>query len=119
MNKLIQQELNNCNVAIIPKFDDSITTLYIERGIRKITEIQFEVGKYYQIELEDILIHPTDNFILHSQWNNNVVPKNYIMNVEIIEIMGKMIKVRGTSIPSYSTWVGWLPKDLIHIKNLL
>lgn len=118
MNKLIEQELNKCAVAIIPKYNNELV-LNIPKGTKSVTEIQFELHRFYQIELENILLNPPDNFIFHIQWNNNILPTDKVMNVEVTEIMGKMIKVNGSGVTSFSVWNGWLPKDLVRIISLL
>ena len=119
MNKLIEKELNNCKIANLPAFNENTTDLTIFKGIRNISDVKFEKDRYYRIQLADYLIHPNDNFILHIQWNNGIIPKDKIMNVQILEVMGnKMIKVLGTGF-SNSMWEGWLPVDSVDILNIL
>lgn len=119
MNKLIEKELNNCKIANLPAFNENTTNLTISKGIRNISDVKFEKGRYYRIQLADYLIHPNDNLILHTQWNKGIIPKDKIMNVQILEVMGnKMIKILGTG-SSNSMWEGWLPVDSVDILNIL
>ena len=37
--------------------------------------------------MKDYIVHPYDGFNLHIQWNNNIVPKDDEMNVEVLEVM--------------------------------
>ena len=37
------------------------------------------------------------------------------MNCEILQIMGKMIKVNAIGIGTNNTWLGWLPRKSMHI----
>ena len=119
MNKLIEKELNNCKIAYIPSFDENTTFLNIVKGTRNISDVKFEKGRYYRIQLADYLIHPNDNFIFHIQWNKGIIPRDKVMNAEILEVMGsKMIKILGVGL-SGSMWEGWLPVDSVDILNLL
>ena len=117
MNKFILDELNKCSTAIV-NFSECDTIIHIPKGIRDSNKLEFSVGNYYSIQLKDYLIHPSDNFIFHIQWNNGNIPKDSIMNVQILEIMGKMIKVYGSG-ESNTVWQGWLPIDSVDILNIL
>ena len=37
------------------------------------------------------------------------------MNCEIVQIMGKMIKVNAVGVDTSNTWSGWLPRKSMHI----
>lgn len=116
INPLIEKELNEIKVANVPEIDSY--EFVISKGTRSVSEIVFEKGKYYCIELKDYIIHPYEGFNLHVQWNNNIPPKDIVMNVEVLDIMGKMIKVTGTG-SSGIVWTGWLPISSITILNIL
>lgn len=120
MNKLIEKELKNISVAILPEYDNNTTEIFISKGTRSADYLSFEKGRYYKIELNDILLNPEkESLILHVQWNNNIIPKDKFMNVEVLEKMGNMIKVSGTGVNSVNSWSGWLPIDCVKILNLL
>ena len=118
MNELIKKELQNIHVAELPDYDDSTLQLKIPRGTRDADRIQFEKGKYYKIELANYIVHPYEGFNLHVQWNHNIIPKDTIMNVEVLDIMGKMIKVTGCG-DSNVPWTGWLPIISVKLLTLL
>lgn len=120
MNPLIENELKSTKVANVPNYETTTKEIVIFKGTKNMNNISFEVGKCYQIVLNSRLTDPDDvSITLHSQWNNNVVPKDEVMNVEILEIMGDMIRVHGTGIGSMSSWAGWLPISNVKISKLL
>ena len=119
MNELIKKELQNCKVALIPNLDDDATLLLIPKGTRNCTEIVFEKGKFYKVRFANYIVHPYEGFNLHIQWNNNIPPKEDIMNVEVLEIMGKMIKLNCTGCEHNSVWVGWVPISSVTILNII
>ena len=114
MNVLIKKELDKVKVANV---QESGNTIYV-KGTKLLNQIQFEKNKYYRIELKDYLVHPYEGFNLHIQWNNNIAPKDCIMNIEVIDTMGKMIKVTGCG-ESGIVWTGWLPISSVSILDLL
>lgn len=119
MNEIIKEQLKLLKVAEIPEFDDNTTEIAIPKQEAK--EYNINVGKYYLIELENYIINPPETFTLHINWNNNIVPKDKYMKVEIVGIMGKMIKVNGVGydfvnkIDLNTMWEGWLPRKAITI----
>ena len=119
MNQLILKELNNCNVAILPDSFENCDQLTIPKGVRDVSKMHFEIGKYYKIHMQDYIVHPYEDFTLHSQWNNNVIPKDADMNIQVLEIMGKLMKVNGMCVPSFTPWSGWLPINSVDIVGLL
>ena len=87
MNKFIEKELDKCKIANIPEYDKDTTHLIITKKI----PISLESNKYYLIELENYIIHPSDNFTLSTNWNKGIIPKSkYIVGTPINKI-GKMI----------------------------
>lgn len=124
MNNIIKEQLNKCKVAYIPPFDDNTTLIHI-KPISKIESNQVLLNHYYLIELEDYIINPPPNFDLHINWNNNIIPKSKGMKCEIIQIMGKMVKINGVGFDLINNndlnviWGGWLPmKSFKVIKEL-
>lgn len=115
MDKIIKEQLNKCKVANIPFFDDNTTEIIIQRGDNAIIKDDLILNHYYKIEVEDYIIKPYDGFNLASNWNNGVVPKDKVMNCEITQIMGKMIRVEAVGVNTNNSWSGWLPRKSIHI----
>lgn len=122
MNKFIQEQLNKCEHASIPVFDNDTTVLYIPKYVPK-KELKLEEGKYYQIEIADYIVHPTDSFTLSVNWNGGTNPPSHVMNVLVVKAMGKMFKVEGVSFDDSTqsvlncTWTGWLPLTGIKIRS--
>lgn len=117
MNKIIKEQLEKLTNVVLPSYDDNTTEIIIPK--QDVEEIDFELNKYYHIELEDYIIHPFEGFNLHQNWNHNIIPKDKRMNVEVIQLMGKMIKITGVGENSLNTWEGWVPKKSIKILNTL
>ena len=120
MNEIIKEQLSKCKLAQIPSFDDNTTTLVLHK---REPEKDPELNHYYIIELEDYIVNEPDGFTLSSNWNKGSKPKYSYYRVEIIQLMGKMIKVRGigydpvTDTDYLELWAGWLPRSGFHIKK--
>lgn len=119
MNILIDKELKNTKICKLPQYCDDTNHIIIEKGVRDKDSIELEVGKYYQIQLKDYIVNPPDNFTLHVQWNNNIIPEDNLLNVEVKQLMGKMIKVSGTGVNVKCIWTGWLPEESFIIEKVL
>ena len=119
MNSLIKAELNKVEIAQLPDYNDDTLNIIINKGTRDVNDIKCSKGGYYHIKMKDYIVHPYDGFNLHIQWNNNVVPKDDEMNVEVLEVMGNMIKVSGTGVNIQTQWTGWLPVKSIEVIKVL
>ena len=106
MNKFILEQLNKVRNVDLPKYDVSTTNIFIPKdsGSGNI------VGNTYKIELEDYILHPYSGFTLHENWNNNIIPTDSIMNIEVVDQMGKMLKINGIGIHDGKVWSGWIPR---------
>ena len=116
MNLFIEKELNKCIIAKPQKVSD--ISFIINKIDNQSTLTDLEVGHFYIIEVEDYIIHPYDGFTLHNNWNNGVIPTTRKMQAEVIQIMGKMIKVNARCEDGL-LWVGWLPRKSITIKTVI
>ena len=124
MNKIIKQQLSSCKVANIPEFTDDTTELFILKNSTAAVN-SYHLNKYFQIEIADYILYPSPEFTLAANWNNGSNPPSKIMNVEVINIQGKMVQVSGVSFDPTNPaaapyfWQGWLPqKGLKIIKQL-
>lgn len=121
MNKLIKEQLNKCNTARLPKFDDDTTHLLI----KKYEPVSVLVGGCYIIEISVSVLNPTTNSLLASNWNNGSIPKHTHYKCEVEKILGSMIKINGlaynisTATDINEMWSGWLPLDGIEIIEKL
>jgi len=125
MNRLIIEQLNQCQKAQVPPLNGDETVIYIPKGAAIIPQ-RVEQGGYYIISLEPYVINPPDGFTLHDNWNNGVAPKQNTMQCVVEMVMGKMIRINGIGFDrakqSYidgTEWCGWLPeKSITIIKRL-
>lgn len=118
MNKLIKEQLNNVKIANVPDYSDTDGTMLLKKLDIK-TDVGFVQGKSYNVELKDYIVHPYEGFTLHTNWNNDIVPTDTEMAVEVIQLMGKMIKVRGIGVNDGKFWVGWVPMSAVKIKEVI
>ena len=64
-------------------------------------------------------------FTLHDNWNKGIPPKHNFLKVEVLQIMGKMIKVNSIGYDyinqrdTSDLWEGWLPRKAIKIIEVL
>ena len=93
MNKYIKEQLKKVRRAKIPTFDDTTTTLVIEK--LNSAELTIQVGHYYIVELQNYIINPPPNFTLAANWNNGISPKSKYLNCYVKKIMGKMLCIDG------------------------
>ena len=115
MNHFIEDELNKCVSAKSEKIKDN--TFLIRKNIEELpTDI--EQHHFYQIEVEDYIIHPYKGFSLHEDWNNGIPPTSKNMQVEVDQIIGKMIHINALGDDGL-IWNGWLPRKSIKIKRMI
>lgn len=124
MNKVIEDQLKKVKVANIPKYDETTTHLIIPKKEGSY-EVDFQIGHNYIIQLEDYLIKPFEGFNLHDNWNKGKPPIHTFLKCQVIEIMGKMIKINsiGYDMKTHKDipdiWEGWLPRKGIKIVEVL
>lgn len=115
MNKLIKKQLEKCKVAAIPTYDDNTIHIIIPKTAAS-NEASFIPNKYYLIEINNAVLY--DN-VLAANWNNNLFPPENQMNVCVIQLLGKMVKLDCVGANNNKAWAGWLPiKEIKIIKEL-
>lgn len=124
MNKYIWDQLQKVTVADLPPYDQNTTKLVIPKKEGLPTQGEpssFIPGHFYIVELEDYIVHPPENFSLHQNWNNNVVPQVRGYRCYCVQLMGKMVKIDGVGYDWKShtelntAWSGWVPLKSIKI----
>lgn len=123
MNKFVKQQLLKCTQAIIPAFDDTTTNILISRYDK--ADLSIMLNHWYILELADYVINEPPNFTLSSNWNNGTKPKHKYNKAEVIQIMGKMVKINcigynmqeDKNIPD--VWEGWVPEKAIKLIKYL
>lgn len=108
MNPLIENELKNIKIARVPEFNKDTRFLIIKKGIRELDEVRLEMGKFYQIEIDNNIKEYCDK-----------IPPDRLMNVEICDIINDVVKISGTGHNNKLYWCGWLPLKGIKITNVL
>lgn len=109
---------NEINFKDIDKFDHFVLKKDMNSDINNSTSL---INKTLIIELASYIINPPANFDLHKNWNHNIKPTDRFMLCEVIQDIGKMVKIRGVGYditfdtPLEQLWEGWVPKKSITI----
>jgi hypothetical protein len=125
MNPLIKDQLSKVRRVKLPPFDDTTQVITVQRGDVRTISDTLQEDCCYLISVEDYILNPPDGFTLHTNWNNNTVPKHKVMKVDITKIMGKMVKVNSVGYDMKNhldlpdMWSGWLPRKSITIIEVL
>lgn len=118
MNKFVKQELEKLN-DILPYWDENTTHLVISNrsGVAYYRDKEYSIkaGNRFTIKIENYIINQPPNFLLAENWNGGTVPPEEILDVEVIQIMGKMTKVKAVGKCTRISWEGWLPNKSFKI----
>ena len=124
MNPLIKEQLKKIHRVKVPSFDENTQTITLLKSDIQSTD-SLQENRCYLISVEDYILNPPEGFTLHSNWNNNIVPKHKFMKIDVFKIMGKMVKVNSVGYDMKhqtdftDVWSGWLPrKSITIIENL-
>lgn len=116
--QLIQDQLNKVIYADLSNYDDKTNTYHIP----KINQIKLQINHSYIIRIKDSLY---SNEVLKSNYNQGKTPSYKCYLIDIISILGKIIKVNGveydleTNQPLNNLWSGYLSiKDIEIIKEM-
>lgn len=103
----IVAQLNDLGIEVTDDADEYI--------IQKEDKIIPQVGHCYSVEVESYIVHPFEGFTLHDNWNNGIAPTDIRMNMEVLQILGKMIQVHCIGQTDRKLWDGWLPIKSVRI----
>ena len=123
INPLIKEQLDKITKIELPNFDDERIISIKKTG--SYSDSYFNVGDCYLICVEDYILNPPNGFTLHSNWNSNKIPKHKFMKIDVLQTMGKMVRVNSIGydfknhIDTGDMWEGWLPKKSITIVEKL
>ena len=118
MNKFIKQQLQNIKVAEIPDYKDSDGVILFKKIDSKSSQGLLQGGSYH-VRLANYIIHPYEGFTLHANWNNDIIPTDNEMKVEVLQVMGKMVKIRGIGVHDSKFWTGWIPIKSLDIIEVI
>lgn len=117
LNSIIKEQLGKIKLAQLPEYDENTRTLHIPCGIKDITKSStYQLNRCYIVELAEYILNPPPDFSLASNWNHGSIPKSKYYYAEILQIMGKMIKITGcgydinTRSRTNDVWEGWVPQ---------
>lgn len=118
MNKLIKKQLDAVQIADLSHFNPEDNSYFIpqKKGIK------LEVDHAYLIYLKDSFFY---NDIVKKNWNNDKLPADRYLKIEIAQIMAKMIKVMSIGYDFLNKkdtnkfWSGWIDLHDIDILATL
>ena len=124
MNKVVEEQLKKVKVANLPPYNEDTLHLVIPKSN---TEVKSDlvVGNCYLLQLEDYIVKPFDGFSLHDNWNKGIPPKHNFVKAEIVQIMGKMVKINSigydfmSKVDTTDVWEGWVPRKSFKILEVL
>lgn len=117
MNKFVKKELEKLG-DLLPYWDDNTTHLVIlnRSGVAyRDKEYTIKKGNRFTIKVENYIINQPPNFSLAENWNGGTTPPEEILDVEVVQTMGKMTKVLATGKCTKIKWEGWLPNKSFKI----
>ena len=124
MNLIIENQLKKTKICNVPEYDETTTHLFIPKQ-GTYTYSPVHENSSYIIQFENYILHPSEGFTLHENWNKGVAPTSSIMQVKVLKIMGKMVQISGTGYNmntktcTEDQWTGWIPIKSIHILEVL
>lgn len=89
MNKIIKEQLDK--IEGLPPYDDNTTELIIPKSSTNPNDLK--IGNMYVLKLAVYIINPPSGFLLADQWNKGITPKSEYIRCEVLQMMGKMIRV--------------------------
>ena len=116
--QIIKNQLNKVVYADLSNYDEKTNTYYIP----KINQIKLQINHSYIIKVKDSLYN---NELLKSNYNQGRTPpyKNYL--IDVVSILGKVIKVNGVEYDLENNrvlnnlWSGYLSiKDIEILKEM-
>lgn len=113
MNKFVKRELEKVS-DLLPAWDETTTHLVIEN--ENVAPMLYNVGDKFTIRVENYIINQPVNFSLAENWNGGTVPPEEILDVEIVQLLGKMLKVKAIGKCTHIAWEGWLPTKGFRIQ---
>lgn len=116
MNKFIKEQLLKINLPMTAWNDDTKKIIISKQSAKVKQQSDFEVGKIYNIEVENYILNPPPTFTLAANWNGGTNPPEKEMAAEVLQIAGKMLKFNCKGKITGETWVGWLPRKSITMR---
>ena len=114
MNKIIEEQLRKCRVAVVPEFTDTATHIYINK-VNVILPTNMLYNRVYLIKIKDSV---RLNDALAFNWNGGRKPMCTYYKAEKVSEIGNMIKLNGVAVDDKTgdyiynqPFYGYLPND--------
>ncbi|MBQ6632026.1 MAG: hypothetical protein IJH55_07995 [Romboutsia sp.] len=111
INKFTYIELQKIRNLLPNNWEDDLHFI-ISNNISSNT---IKTGNKFTIKVENYIINQPPNFSLSENWNGGTVPPEEVLDIEILQIMGKMIKIKAIGKCTNISWEGWLPQKSFKI----
>ena len=107
MNKFTYRELKKIDHLIPNGWDENTEHIIVPNSNGIINAIT--LGAKFTVKLENYIINQPPNFTLSENWNAGTFPPEEILDVEVIQTVGQMTRVRAFGHNNRIEWIGWLP----------
>lgn len=118
LDKIIKEQLEQLEVAKVSAYNEA-NHRYL---FNKVGGLSLSLHKSYIIKLDKNLTILEMSSSLANNWNHGLVPTHELMQIEVLEKMGTMYRVKGyylnedcTKMDGCDFWEGWLPIEHISI----
>ena len=115
MNKFIKEQLQKVTIPM-SNWDSNTIKINIPKQKNSSNDIKdFELGKTYNIIIEDYILNPPSTFTLAANWNFDTIPPEKELSAEVLQILGNMIKFKCKGKITNIEWEGWLPRKSLKV----
>lgn len=114
INKFTLRELEKIQHLLPTNWRE--TTHFNVGCVDNIPKSSINVGDKFTIKIENYIINQPENFSLSENWNHGTVPPEEILDIEVLQLMGKMTKVKAVGKCTRIAWEGWLPNKSFKIQ---
>lgn len=108
MNKFTYRELNKIKHLIPIALDENTTHIVIPNS-NGVIQNTITLGSKFTIKIENYIINQPPNFTLSENWNGGTFPPEEVLEVEVIQVVGQMTRVKAVGKCTRIEWIGWLP----------
>lgn len=117
MNKIIEKQLNNLQIATHNGYDEDKHQFIF----KKITGIKLNINSCYLIKLNKTLLEESLNDSLMYNLNRGTFPTHEYMLVDVLKLNQGLVQINGVYYDTLKNetikefWSGWLPINQIEV----
>lgn len=111
----LKEVIDKCKIARFEEVGEN--TLKFSQKETK--DLPLEVNHFYKIEIANYIINEPPNFTLSVNWNRGTKPPETVLNAEVEQLNGKMVKLLCVGTTTGIQWEGWIPQKAIEILDTI